>query len=271
MRRLALLVALTCATAGYSANPKASALAKEADRLYKDNKYKEAAETLRQAYDTEPSSLYLYNIARAYDQAGELESALEYYRTYVGLPAEDTQPDLLKKANLAMDRLRTLVARGEADKQVRDAEKARLQDDAKKAEARADAEADEARKQRREFESKERERKSKEAETVNVRKLAAYATGGLGAAGLASALTFSIASAVNRDAFRRADTLADKQRLETETRTTAAVTDISLLVGIAAGVTAVILYPKGDEPPRAVNVVIAPISGGAFASVGASF
>ncbi len=271
MPRLALLVALTCATAAYSANPKASALAKEADRLYKDNKYKEAAETLRQAYDTEPAALYLYNIARAYDQAGELDTALEYYRTYVGLPAEDTQPDLLKKANLAMDRLRTLVARAEADKQVRDAEKARLQDDAKKAEARADAEAAEARKQRREFEAKERERKAKEAETVNVRKVAAFATGGVAVAGLASALTFSIVTAVNRDQFRTATSLADKQRLENETRATAAVTDISLLVGLAAGVTAVILYPKGDEPPRAVNVVVAPIAGGAVASVGASF
>lgn len=271
MPRLVLLVALTCATAAYSANPKASALAKEADRLYRDNKYKEAAETLRQAYDTEPSALYLYNIARAYDQAGELETALDYYRTYVGLDAQDTQPDLLKKANLAMDRLRTLLARAEADKQVREAEKARLQDDARKAEARADAEAAEARRQRREFEAKEKERKAREAETLNVRKLAAYSTGGLAAAGLASALTFSIVTAVNRGEFSKAPSLDDKRRLENETRVTAAVTDVSLLVGIAAGVTAVILYPKGEAPKSAVKVVVAPISGGAFATVGASF
>lgn len=271
MQRLALLLALTCATAAYSANPKASALAKEADRLYKDNKYKDAAEKLREAYDTEPSALFLYNIARAYDQAGELETALEYYRTYTSLDAEDTVPDLIKKANLAMDRLRTLVARQEADKQLRDAEKNRLQNDAAKAEARADSEAAEARKQREEFQQKEKERKSREAETVNVRKIAAYASGGVAAAGLITALSFSIATAVNREAFRTAVTLEDKRRLETETRTTAAVTDISLLVGIAAGVTAVILYPKGEPPQGAVKVVVSPINGGGYAGVGASF
>lgn len=271
MPRLALLVALTCATVAYSANPKASALAKDADRLYKDNKYKEAAEKLREAYDTEPSALYLYNIARAYDQAGELEAALEYYRTYVGLDAQDTQPELIKKANLAMDRLRTLVAKAEAAKQVNDAEKTRLQSDAAKAEARADAEAAEARKQRREFEEKEKQRKAQEAQTVNVRKVAAFATGGVAAAGLVTALSFGIASAVNRDAFRSAATLDDKRRLETETRTTAAVTDISLLVGIAAGVTAVILYPKGEPPAGTVKVVVSPINGGGYAGVGASF
>ncbi|MGV3619441.1 MAG: tetratricopeptide repeat protein [Archangium sp.] len=271
MHRLAFLVALMCATVAYSANPKASALAKDADRLYKDNKYKEAAEKLREAYDIEPSGLYLYNIARAYDQAGELETALEYYRGYVGLDAADTQPDLIKKANLAMDRLRTLVARAEAAKQVNDAEKSRLQSDAAKAEARADAEAAEARKQRQEFEEKEKQRKAQEAQTVNVRKIAAYGTGGLAIAGLGTALGCGIASVVNREAFRTAPDLEAKQAREAETRTTAAIADISLLVGIAAGVTAVILYPKGEPPAGAVKVVVTPINGGGFASVGASF
>src|SRR3954466_10607225 len=129
MRRLFLLAALTLAASAFPANPKASALAKDADRLYKDNKYKEAAEVLRQAYEADPNGLYLYNIARAYDQAGELELSQEYYRKYVALPSEDAQPDLVKKANLAMDRIRTLLARGSADKQVRDAEKQRLEAD----------------------------------------------------------------------------------------------------------------------------------------------
>ena len=146
MRRLAFLAALVIAGTSLGANPKASALAKDADRLYKEFKYKEAAETLRQAYEAEPTPRYLYNIARAYDQAAELELSQEYYRKYVALPSEDAEADLVKKANLAMDRIRTLLARGSADKQVRDAEKTRLEDDARKAEARADAEASEARK-----------------------------------------------------------------------------------------------------------------------------
>ena len=92
MRRLALFLALTIASAGLAANPKAASLAKEADRLYRDNKYKEAAETLKQAYEADPNALYLYNIARAFDQAGELESSLDYYRKYVGLPSDESTP-----------------------------------------------------------------------------------------------------------------------------------------------------------------------------------
>ncbi|MBL8913881.1 MAG: hypothetical protein JNM17_24470 [Archangium sp.] len=270
--RFGLLIALSCALAAHAANPKATQLAKEADRLYKDNKYKEAAETLKQAYDAEPTALYLYNIARAYDQAAELELSLEYYRKYTSQPSDDTQPDLVKKANLAMDRLRTLVARGEADKKVNDAEKKRLEEDAKKAEARAEAEASEARKQRREFEAKEKARREAENQRINGRKLIAYVTGGVGIAGLGSALTFGLIANTNKEAFRKAETLQDKKRLEAETRGTAAVADITLLVGVAAAVATVIIYPKDGEPDKAVNVVLVPMAGGgAMAGIGGTF
>ncbi len=271
MRRLLLLAALSIASSALSANPKAAALAKDADRLYKDNRYKEAAETLREAWEADPIGIYLYNIARAYDQAAELELSQEYYRKYVALPSDDTQPDLVKKANLAMDRIRTLLARGSADKQVRDAEKQRLENDARKAEARADAEASEARKQRQEFAEKERIRKDAENKQVNVRKLAAYGTGGAAIVGFGLAIGFGIGTNGNREAFRTADTLTLKQQYEGATRTTAAVADVSLLVGIAAAVATVILYPKGDEPEKSVNVVFAPVSGGGMASVGVTF
>jgi hypothetical protein len=94
----------------------------------------------------------------------------------------------------------------------------------------------------------------------------------VGAAGLLSALSFGIASNVNKDAFRSSITLQDKTRLEIETRTTAAVADVSLLVGLAGAVTAVILFPRGGEPEKAVNVVFAPVlGGGAMAGVGGHF
>jgi len=272
MRRSALLTAFLAALVAQAANPRAAALAKDADRLYRDNQYKEAAETLRKAYEAEPTALYLYNIARAYDQAGELDLSLEFYRKYVGRPSEETQPDLLKKANLAMDRLRTLVARGEADKKLRDAEKTRLEDEARKAEARADAEANEARQQRREFEAKEKARKEGEAKRANGRKLAAYVTGGAAVAGLGLALGFGLASNGNREAFRKSVTLVDKQQNEAATRTTAAVADVSLVVGVAAAVATVILYPRGGaEPEQSVSVAFAPTSGGAVATFGGHF
>lgn len=272
MLRLVLLMTVALSTAALSANPKASALAKEADRLYKDNRYKDAAETLKQAYDAEATPLYLYNIARAYDQAGELELSQDYYRRYVGLPAGETQPDLVKKANLAMDRIRTLLARAAADKSARDSEKQKLEDDARKAEARADAEASEARRQRREFEAKEKERKDAEEKKLNTRKLGTIIAGGGAALGLGLALSFGIATNVNRDAFRKAATLPEKQRLEAETRGTAAAADISLVIGLAAAVTTVILFPKGEELERSVSVALAPLpGGGGLASVGARF
>lgn len=272
MTRFALALGLCLATLAAAANPKATALAKEADKLYRDNKYREAAQTLQEAWALDPNALYLYNIARAYDQAGELELSLEHYRKYVGLPSNESQPDLVKKANLAMDRLRTLVAKNEAEKKLREAEAQRLEDEAKKAEARADAEANEARRQRREFEAKEKARKEAESKTVNTRKLGAFVAGGVGVAALGTSLGFALAANGSKGAFRQAVTLADKQRLEADTRAFAAVTDVALLVGLAAATTAVLLFPwQGEEPEKKVTVVLAPVTGGAVAGLGGTF
>ena len=104
-----------------------------------------------------------------------------------------------------------------------------------------------------------------------MRKLAAYGTGGAAIVGLGLALGFGIGSNANREAFRTANTLVLKQQTEVATRTTAAVADVSLIIGVAAAVATVILYPKGDEAEKSVTVVLAPISGGAVAGFGGSF
>jgi len=57
-----------------AAPSKVQALVKEGDKLYKENKYVEAAETLKKAYAIEPSPVLLYNIARAYDQRASCRS-----------------------------------------------------------------------------------------------------------------------------------------------------------------------------------------------------
>src|SRR5256885_12028992 len=98
----AVLGLLLCAGLAAAANPTAAALIKDGDRLYKENKYREAAEALKKAYELEPAAVLLYNIARAFDQAGELQLALDNYRQFVG--QEGADPGLVKKANLAMDR-----------------------------------------------------------------------------------------------------------------------------------------------------------------------
>ncbi len=271
MRCFLLLLALTSALSARAENPRATALAREAERLYQAFKYKEAAEKLREAWDAEPQPRYLYNIARAYDQAGDLEQSLDYYREYTALPSRDAEPDLVKKANLAMDRLRTILARQKVERERSDAEKAQLSRDAKDAEARAEAEAAEARRQRREAEVKEKERRDAAEAQGNVRKLAAFGTGGLAAAALGTSLVTGIIAAVNRGEFIAATTLEDKRALEEETRIAAGICDVSLLVGLAAGVAAVLLYPKGEEPATGVKVVLGPSPGGGFVGVGGSF
>lgn len=271
---LTLAVTLSGAPA-LAANPRALALAKDADRLYKDNKYREAAEVLRQAYDLDANPLYLYNIARAWDQAGELEQSLEAYRKYTSQPSDATQPDLVKKANLAMDRLRTLLAKREADTKVQEAEKKRLEDERKKAEARAEEEARLAREQRREFEEKEKAARDAATAKLSLRKTGAFIAGGVSVVSLGTSLAFALLANGSLNSFRKATTLADKQQFEAATRGQALVTDITLLVGLATAATAVILFPKGEPAPAGtvsvVSLLVSPTVGGAFASLGVSF
>src|SRR4051794_41175050 len=130
VRLLALccIVALvTLVPASALAKPSKSAtLMKEAEELYGKGEYREAAEKLKAANELEPHPKLIYNIARAYDQAGDNQLALDYYRQYVSSPA-DTDPALMKKANLAMDRLRALLAKEEAVRAAQDAERKKLE------------------------------------------------------------------------------------------------------------------------------------------------
>jgi tetratricopeptide (TPR) repeat protein len=276
MRPLAL-AALLLAGLAFAAPSKGSAQAKElateADKLYKDNKYAEAAAKLQQAYDAEPNPTYIYNIARAWDQAGELQKALDTYRQYVAQPSDQTKPDLVRKANLAMDRLRTLVAKAEADKQVQAAEKQRLEDEANKARERADAEADAARLQREALAAKDKAAREDAEKKSNSQKIVAYTVGGVGVAALGTSLALAFVTQGAKNQYTQATTLEQKDALKGQVQTLAAVTDVVLVVGVAAAVTAIILYPKGGEAPKgSVSVALVPLSGGgAFASVGASF
>ncbi|MEW5738192.1 MAG: hypothetical protein AB1938_04665 [Myxococcota bacterium] len=272
MRALAL-AALLLAGPALSAPSKASELAKEADKLYKDNKYAEAAEKLQQAYETDPNPLYLYNIARAWDQAGELQKSLDTYRQYTSLPSDQTRPDLVKKANLAMDRLRTLVAKAEADKQVQAAEKQRLEDEAKTARERADAEAEAAKLQRDALAAKEKAAREEAEKKASGQKTVAFVVGGVGVAALGTSLGLALGAQGAKNAYNKATSVDEKEALRGQAQTLAAVTDVMLVVGVAAAVTAIILYPKGGEAPKgSVSVALVPLAGGgAFASVGASF
>ncbi len=266
-RRLVFLVVTLAGLLTHAApNARATALAKDAERLYKDGQYKEAAKLLEEAHALEPNSKFVYNMARAYDQAGELQPALDTYGKYIGLPATDSEPDLVKKANLSMDRLRQLLARQEADSRVRDAEKTRLEKEAKDARERAEAEAEKSRRLKAQFEAKEKAQSETEQTKVNGRKTAAFVTGGASIAAFALGLSFGLLSNASKQAFRIATTIDAKRAQQSATLTQSVVADISLLAGVACAVTAIILFPKG-EPDGAVAVVPLPGGGGALGTL----
>ena len=260
-RRLAFLaVALAGMLTQAAPNARATALAKDAERLYKEGQYREAAKLLEEAQALEPNPKFIYNMARAYDQAGELQPALDAYGKYIGLPAPDSEPDLVKKANLSMDRLRQLIARQEADSRLRDAEKNRLEKEAKDARERAEAEAENSRRLKAQFEAKEKAQSETAQTKVNGRKAAAFVIGGASIAAFALGLSFGLLSNASKQAFRIATTVDAKKARQSATLTQSIVADISFLVGVACAVTAIILFPKGD-PDGAVAVV--PMPGGA--------
>lgn len=263
---VSVALAVVCgALQAHAASPQAQALIKDGERLYKENRYLEAAQALKQAWALEPNPTLLYNIARALDQAGELKAALDGYRDFVGTPEAD--PALVKKANLAMDRLRTLVARNEADQKLQDAEKKRLEEEARRERARAEAEADKARATREAFEARERAALEGAASRGSGRRTAAFVLGGASLASFAVGIGVGLAANGSRSAFSLATTVDDKRRLEGETRARALVADLALVLGVASAVTAALVFPWS----AGASVALAPTPGGATVGVGGSF
>jgi tetratricopeptide (TPR) repeat protein len=255
----AVLGFLFSISSAQAANPKVGALIKEGDRLYKENKYREAAEALKKAYDLEPAGVLLYNIGRAYDQAGELKIALDYYRQFVG--QEGSDPTLVKKANLAMDRLRTLVAKDEAGRQVNDAEKKRLEDEARIAKEKAASETEKSRLQKEAYEAKEKAAVAAAQSKTGARLAGGLVVTGLAVVALGSGIAFGVLAGTSKTQFKAATTVADKQKF-----------DVSYVTAGAAAIAAILLFPKGgSEPPKAVEVVFAPAPGGAYAGLQGSF
>ncbi|MBX5482097.1 MAG: hypothetical protein IRZ16_09715 [Myxococcaceae bacterium] len=256
-------------TVAFASSSKAAfnRLVKEAERLYATGKYKESAEKLIEAYPYDPNPRIIYNIARAYDQAGELELSLEYYQRYVG-STEGTDPTLLKRSALAIDRLRGLIAQRDEARKKQAEEQARIEAEAKAAKARAAEEA--AAKQRAEEELRAREQAAAEARARAQRngKIAGFALGGVAVAGMVSGTIFGLNARASRNAFDHAETVEDKRRLQSTTTTQALIADASMGVGLVAAVLAVVFYPKGgDVAKTSTEVSLIPAAGGAGVEV----
>ncbi len=223
-------------------HPRFTQLVKQAQRLYSTGKYKDSAEKLIEAYVYDPHPRLIYNIARAYDQAGELELALEYYQRYVK-SNEGTDPMLLKRSALSIDRVRELTKRREETTR----REAQLTAEAKAADERAAREAEA--KHRAEEELRLRETAAAEARVKSRghARIAAYTLGGVAIAGLGTGALFGLQSNGSKDQFRDARTAAEKRESEARTRQQALIADIGFGVGLVAAVTAVVLYPKGPD------------------------
>jgi tetratricopeptide (TPR) repeat protein len=131
---LSMLTSLTVAlgqTAAYAADPRPSAAApanqssvaqlnEEGAALYAARDYRHAIEKFIQAYavDTDPN--LLFNIARCYEELGEVDAAIEKYETFLKTPGADTRGRQRARESLAA--LRDARDRGAASRGASDVE-----------------------------------------------------------------------------------------------------------------------------------------------------
>lgn len=255
------------AHAAERSNKKAADLVKEAGRLYERAKYREAAELLKKAQELEPHPRLVYNIARALDQAGDLAAALEYYRQYVS-STEGTDPTLLKRASLSVDRLRTLIGKQDVERAKQDEERLRLEEETRVAKEKAEGEAERMRQEREVSEARRQVELQRELDSYRLNRILAYVAGGGAVLAAGGGTLFGIRAMDERARFDTATTSAEKTLHESIARQRALFADISFGVSLAAAVTAVLLYPKTPEPTLGgPAATLSPAPGGASLEV----
>jgi tetratricopeptide (TPR) repeat protein len=255
----ALSLAPCAGVAGEPHDDKLHQWVKQAEHFYQTGKYREAAALLEQAYQLEPDPRLLYNIARARDQAGDLREAADYYQRYMA-SAEGSDPQLLKRAALALERVRGLIDREEAEKKRQEAERQRMELEHHRAEAearaaqeRASAEAEAARRAQEEAEARNRVIAQAQIATRAHERIGAYALGGVGVLAIGTGIVFGVRADSSYGAFKNtAQTATAKDSFASQTRNNALAADIGYGIGAAALATAVILFPKGTDPQIAV-------------------
>ncbi|MDQ3262099.1 MAG: tetratricopeptide repeat protein [Myxococcota bacterium] len=241
----------------------AAALVKKAGGLYEAGRYLDAAQTLEKAQAIDPHPRILYNIARAYDQAGELKQALEHYQRYIGSTG-GTDPTLLKRSSLAVDRLRGLVAQQEEARLRAQAEQQRLEEEARASQLRAEAEAQAKRDAEQLADRGSRERLLAAQQGHDRAQLAAWITAGAGVVALGTGGFFGIQAyqtgLAEGGPFRQAEGvegLTGKLHYADQAKQQALIADIAYGVGVVAAVSSVLLWPKSSRPQLA-NFMVGP-------------
>ncbi len=249
-----LMCPLVALSASKAEQRQAAALVKKAGGLYEAGQYLDAAQTLEKAQALDPHPRILYNIARAYDQAGELKQALEHYQRYIGSTG-GTDPTLLKRSSLAVDRLRGLVAQQEETRLKAQAEQQRLEEEAKASQARAEAETLAKQAAEQSAERGRRERLLAAQQGHDRSQLAAWVTAGVGVAALGTGGFFGFQAyqtgLAESGPFRQAEVVegpTGKQHYADQAKNQALIADIAYGVGLVAAVSSVLLWPKSPRP-----------------------
>lgn len=236
---------------------KASYWIKEAEQLYQAGRFHEAAEALLKAQKLEPHPRIIYNIARAYDQAGELMGALNYYQQYVN-SKEGTDVQLLKRSAQAIDRLQKVLRQQEEQRANSEAERQRLMEETRLAQERADTES--AAKRKAEEENQERARAQLQASIQGYQRsrTVSLVAGGAAVGGFVAGAVFGILATQAKADFVDAADVAAKQQAEGLTRQRAAIADVGFALGLAGAVTAFLTYPRGPDPAKGATLTLGP-------------
>lgn len=244
--------------AGASRNPKE--LIKQAEKLFEQKKYLEAAEALARANELAPDSRLIYNMARAYDQAGNVGEAISYYEQYM---TEGDDAQLRKRARSSVDRLRLQQEREAAAAAEVENERKRLQQEAEGAQRRAQEEREAARVAE---EANQQRLTAAYEESLSARRrmqVTAFTLGGVAVAGVAVGTVFGLKARAARADFDGATTLEGKVAARDTTRSNALLADIGFGVGLVGAVAAVLLYPKDVVPPPGqARLISAPAGSG---------
>jgi tetratricopeptide (TPR) repeat protein len=241
----------------------ASALIKEGERLYHAGKYREAAEVLKKAHGASPHPRLIFNIAVAYENAGDLREALSYYQQYVG-NSEGTDPSLLKRSARSIDKLRVLLEKEQQQAAAAEAEHKRLEEEAEAARRRAEEEQLAARRAEEEAAAQRHAEYERQVASYKRSRIAAFAFGGAALASTGAGIFFGLQAREARTTFDEATSLDTKRTAADDTRGKALLADLGFGVGLASALTAIILYPKEGPPAEGeVRMTVAPRGAGA--------
>jgi len=248
LQRLAAVVALGLSLAAQGAGKprRAADLVRDAEKLYLQAKYKEAAELLKKAHEIEPDPKILYNIARALDQAGDLPASLDYYRQYVA--SSETDPTLLKRASLSIERLRTLINKQETAQAQADAQRKKLEDETAVERQKAVDEQKRLEAERVASEQRRRVETRRDIDNYRAARTWSIVAGGAGVLAVAGGAVLGVSALQAHDQFTAAGTEVEKDTFKAMTQQRALLADASYGVGLALAVTAFFLFPKGPEP-----------------------